>query len=177
MLGTRNIFLVGLMGAGKTTVGKALARRLGKQFFDSDLEIERRTGVKVQIIFEIEGEAGFREREAQMIEELAWREDIVLATGGGAVLRADNRRNLAARGFVIYLRANPRDLWARTRHDKSRPLLQTSNPLTRLEELYSVRDPLYQECADLIVDTGKQRIATLVAQTLLLIPDQCKLTA
>lgn len=177
MLGTRNIFLVGLMGAGKTTVGKSLSRRLGKQFFDTDQEIERRTGVKVQIIFEIEGEAGFRAREAQMVEELAARVEIVLATGGGAVLQPENRKVLAENGFVIYLRANPRDLWARTRHDKSRPLLQTSNPLARLEELYEIRDPLYRECADLIVDTGKQRIATLVAQTLLLIPDECKLTA
>lgn len=165
------------MGAGKTTVGRSIARRLGKQFLDSDHEIERRTGVKVQTIFEIEGEAGFRAREAQTIEALTERRGIVLATGGGAVLAAENRRNLSDHGFVIYLRAAPRDLWLRTRHDKSRPLLQTPDPLARLEELFALRDPLYRECADLIVDTGKQRVSTLVSQILKLLPDECKLIA
>ena len=177
MLGTRNIFLVGLMGAGKTTVGRMLARRLGKQFHDSDIEIERRTGVKVQTIFEIEGEPGFREREAQTIASLVEGHDLVLATGGGAVLLAENRRNLAGHGFVIYLRANPRDLWQRTRNDKSRPLLRTADPRARLEQLHEVRDPLYRECADLIVDTGKQRVGTLITHILKLLPEECKLTA
>jgi shikimate kinase len=172
-----NIFLVGLMGAGKTTVGKALARRLGKTFYDADHELERRTGVAVRVVFEIEGEAGFRTREAQMIDELTQRADIVLATGGGAVLREDNRRWLAERGFVVYLRAQPRDLWLRTRNDHGRPLLQTLDPLGRLEELYAARDPLYVSVADLIVDTGRQRVNTLVSHVLDLLPESCKLSA
>jgi shikimate kinase len=115
-----NIFLVGLMGAGKTSVGKLLARRLGKDFHDCDQEIERATGVKIPVIFEIEGEAGFRAREAKMLAELTARRDIVLATGGGAVLSADNRRLLAECGVVVYLRAAAPELWSRTRHDKKR---------------------------------------------------------
>lgn len=165
-----NIFLVGLMGAGKTTVGRALARRLGKTFVDSDHEIEARTGVKVQTIFEIEGEPGFRQREAQIIDELSQREGIVLGTGGGAVLLAENRANLAARGLVIYLRAQPRDLWLRTRNDRGRPLLQTADPLARLQELYTIRDPLYREVADVVVDTARQRVGTLVTRLLRLLP-------
>lgn len=177
MQGTRNIFLVGLMGAGKTSVGRLLARRLGKQFLDSDHEIEARTGVRVPVIFEIEGEDGFRAREAQVLDALTSMSDVVLATGGGAVLRADNRGVLSTRGFVIYLRAQPRDLWQRTRHDKNRPLLQTEDPLGRLQELFEFRDPLYREVADLVVDTGRQSVATLIEQLLLKLPDECKLSA
>ena len=129
MQDSRNIFLVGLMGAGKTTVARQLARRLGKTFYDTDHEIERRTGVRVQVIFEIEGEPGFRAREAQMVDSLTALQDVVLGTGGGVVLKPENRALLAARGFVIYLRAQPRDLYQRTRHDKSRPLLATDDPL------------------------------------------------
>lgn len=165
-----NIFLVGLMGAGKTTVGRALARRMGKSFVDSDHEIEARTGVKVQTIFEIEGEPGFRAREAQIIDELSARDGIVLGTGGGAVLLAENRAVLSARGFVVYLRAQPRDLWMRTRNDRGRPLLQTADPLERLQQLYKVRDPLYREVADIVVDTSRQRVATLVSRLVGLIP-------
>ncbi len=154
------------MGCGKTTVGKALARRLGRPFFDSDHEIERRTGVKVQTIFEIEGEPGFRAREAQAVDELSAGSGLVLATGGGAVLAAENRAHLSARGFVVYLRAQPRDLWLRTRADTGRPLLQTTDPLGRLQELYILRDPLYSQVADIIVDTGRQRVGTLVARLL-----------
>jgi shikimate kinase len=156
-----NIFLVGLMGAGKTSVGKLLARRLGKTFLDSDHEIERVTGVRIPVIFEIEGEAGFRARESRMLAELANQSNIVLATGGGAVLSEQNRRLLLRRGIVVYLRAAPQDLWARTRHDRNRPLLQTANPLATLSELFSERDPLYREIAHVIVDTGNQSVSSL----------------
>jgi shikimate kinase len=165
------------MGAGKTTVARQLARRLGKTFYDTDHEIERRTGVRVQVIFEIEGEPGFRTREAQMVERLTALEDVVLGTGGGVVLKAENRAVLCARGFVVYLRAHPRDLYLRTRHDKSRPLLATDDPLARLEELHRIRDPLYAEVADLTVDTGRQSVGTLVDQLLKRLPEACKLSA
>jgi shikimate kinase len=156
-----NIFLVGLMGAGKTSVGKVLARRLGKAFYDCDHEIERATGVKVPVIFDIEGEAGFRAREARTLAELVRHPDIVLATGGGAVLSAANRKLLAEHGTVVYLRAAAEDLWARTRQDKNRPLLKTADPLARLKELYDERDPLYREVADIVVDTGSQSLISL----------------
>lgn len=177
MEASRNIFLVGLMGAGKTTVGRQLAQRLGKSFHDTDQEIERRTGVRVATIFEIEGEAGFRAREAQAVAALTGVEDAVLATGGGVVLRPENRERLKAHGFVVYLRAQPRDLWARMRHDKSRPLLQTDDPFKRLEDLFVARDPLYREVADLVVDTGRQSASTLVGQLLKRLPDACRLSA
>ena len=156
-----NIFLVGLMGAGKTSVGKLLARRLGKTFHDCDQEIERATGVKIPVIFEIEGEAGFRAREAKMLAELTARRDIVLATGGGAVLSADNRRRLSENGLVVYLRAAAAELWSRTRRDKNRPLLKAADPRARLEQLFAERDPLYREVADTIVDTGSQSVGNL----------------
>ena len=159
------LYLVGMMGAGKTTVGRLLARRLKLRFVDSDHEIERRCGVKVPLIFDIEGEAGFRSRESQTLAELAALEGIVLATGGGAVLADENRQRLAARGTVIYLRARPEDLYERVRQDRNRPLLATANPLARLEELYVQRDPLYREVADVIVDTGRQTVQSL-ARTL-----------
>ncbi|MGB9149052.1 MAG: shikimate kinase AroK [Burkholderiales bacterium] len=161
---TGNFFFVGLMGAGKSTVGKHLARKLGKTFFDSDREIERRTGVKIPVIFDIEGEAGFRAREQQVLEEITQKHDIVLATGGGAVLSATNRENLRSRGTVIYLRANIDDLFARTRRDKNRPLLQTPDPRARLSELYLQRDPLYREIAHIVIDTGRQSVNTLLLQ-------------
>jgi shikimate kinase len=156
-----NIFLVGLMGAGKTSVGKLLAKRLGKAFYDCDQELERATGVKIPVIFEIEGEAGFRAREARMLAELASRRDIVLATGGGAVLSADNRKLLAGNGVVVYLRAVVADLWQRTRHDRNRPLLKTAEPRAKLEQLFAERDPLYRSVADIIVDTGSQSLGSL----------------
>lgn len=159
-----NIFLVGLMGAGKTSVGRLLARRFGKTFYDSDQEIERRTGVKIPVIFEIEGEAGFRSREATMLRELAMLKDIVLATGGGAVLREDNREVLKHNGMVVYLRASLDDLWQRTRHDRNRPLLRTADPRAKLEELFVQRDPLYREVADVIMDTGTQSLSHLAAR-------------
>jgi shikimate kinase len=156
-----NIFLVGLMGAGKTSVGKLLARRLGKTFIDADHEIERATGVRIPLIFEIEGESGFRGRETRLLAELATRSEIVLATGGGAVLLEQNRRLLSECGTVVYLRATPQDLWHRTRHDRNRPLLHTANPLAKLNELFAERDPLYREVAHLVVDTGNQSLSSL----------------
>jgi len=157
-----NIFLVGMMGAGKTSVGKVLARNLGKVFHDSDQVIEARTGVKIPIIFELEGEAGFRARESVVLEELTALQGIVLATGGGAVLAESNRRTLRARGAVVYLRASVTDLWNRTRHDRNRPLLHTTDPLARLQELHAQRDQLYRETAHLTVDTGSQSVKSLV---------------
>jgi shikimate kinase len=156
-----NIFLVGLMGAGKTSVGRLLAKQFGKTFYDCDLEIERRTGVKVPVIFEIEGEEGFRVRESAVLRELADLHDIVLATGGGAVLREENRRFLRQKGTVVYLRASLEDLWQRTKHDRKRPLLQTADPRAKLEQLFIQRDPLYREVATLVVDTGNQSLRNL----------------
>jgi len=157
-----SIFLVGMMGAGKTSVGRVLAKRLQKSFYDSDQVIEDRTGVKIPVIFEIEGEAGFRVRESAVIDELTALRDIVLATGGGAVLSERNRERLKTTGTVVYLRASVRDLLNRTRHDKNRPLLQGVDPRARLTELYEKRDPLYREVAHLIVDTGNQSLTSLV---------------
>jgi len=154
-----NLYLVGLMGAGKTTVGRLLAKHYGCVFYDSDHEIETRTGVKIPVIFEIEGEAGFRKREEAAIADLTGLSGIVLATGGGAVLSAANRDRLRENGVVIYLRGMPEHLYERTRHDRNRPLLQTENPLARLRELFKQRDPLYREVADIVVDTGRQSVA------------------
>ncbi|MEQ1662326.1 MAG: shikimate kinase [Thiobacillus sp.] len=154
-----NFILVGLMGAGKTTVGRLLAKHYGLVFKDSDHEIEARTGVKIPVIFEIEGEAGFRKREETAIAELAALSGIVLATGGGAVLSQMNREVLRNNGMVVYLRGTPEHLYERTRHDRNRPLLQTGDPLGRLRELYQQRDPLYREVADIIVDTGRQGVS------------------
>jgi len=163
---SRSIYLVGMMGAGKTTVGRWLARRLKLPFFDSDQEVERRCGVKIPVVFDIEGEAGFRAREAQVIEELTALDSIVLATGGGAVAGAQNRERLAARGFVAYLHARPEDLYARVRHDRNRPLLAAGDPLERLRELYRERDPLYRQIADLVVETGSQSVQALARELL-----------
>ena len=163
-------------GAGKTTVGRALARRMGKTFHDSDHEIEARTGVAVRVIFEIEGEAGFRKREADIIDRMTGMENVVLATGGGALLDPLNREHLKTRGFVLYLHAQPRELWHRTRRDSSRPLLQGADPRTRLEQLYAVRDPLYREAADLIIDTGRQSANSLVSELIPLVEKTCGLS-
>lgn len=172
-----NIFLVGMMGAGKTTVARLLAGRLNRTFIDSDQELEARCGVKVPVIFEIEGEEGFRNREAAILEELTSRSGIVLATGGGAVLRPENRQRLISRGVVIYLRAQPRDLYMRTRHDKNRPLLATADPQKRLEELFEQRDPLYREVADLVVDTGRQGVQLLVRHILSTLAERWQVSA
>lgn len=161
-LGNTNIILVGMMGAGKTTIGKALANSLGKEFIDSDHEIQDRTGVKIPVIFEIEGEAGFRKRESEVLAELVKKSNMVLATGGGAVLSRENRQILRRGGIVIYLRASVNDLYRRTRYDKNRPLLQTQNLFARLNELYVQRDVLYREAAHVIIDSGKQGVRFLV---------------
>jgi 3-dehydroquinate synthase len=161
-----NVFLVGLMGAGKTTIGRLLARRLNRRFIDSDHEIEARTGASIPWIFEIEGEASFRKREADMIRELSGQEGIVLATGGGAVLNPESRRLLAERGTVVYLRASVGSILQRTSHDKNRPLLQTADPRKKLEELTAQREPLYREIADLVIDTGRPNVQSMV-QTIL----------
>ncbi len=161
-----NIFLVGLMGAGKTTVGKALAKRLNKRFVDSDHEIEARTGATIPLIFEIEGETSFRRREAEVIRDLTAQDDIVLATGGGAVLNPDSRALLKERGTVIYLRASVGNLLQRTSHDRNRPLLQKGDPRKTLEELTRVRDPLYNEVADFIIDTGRPNVQFLMQSIL-----------
>lgn len=160
---SNNIFFVGLMGAGKTTIGRLLAKHLDKAFYDTDHEIERRTGVKIPIIFEVEAEAGFRRRETAMIIELSQLENIVMATGGGAVISEENRSYLVKRGTVIYLRATVEELWHRTRNDKHRPLLQSGDAHAKLTQLYEERNPLYSEVADIIVDTGGQPMTQLVS--------------
>jgi len=157
-----NLILVGMMGSGKTTMGRVLARHLGKEFVDSDEEIIKRTGVTVPHIFDVEGEAGFRQREAAAIRELAGRDNIVLATGGGAVLDENICAILKQSGIVIYLKASAHDLWQRTRHDRNRPLLQTENPYARLVELFQQRDPLYRQVSDIVVQSGKQSAHALM---------------
>lgn len=161
-----NIYLVGLMGAGKTTIGRQLARRLGRRFYDSDHEIVARTGVPIPTIFEIEGEEGFRRRESLAIAELTSGTDIVLATGGGVVLSPENRKRLHDTGWVVYLNVPPIMLFERTRHDRNRPLLRVENPLGKLEELHALRDPLYRETAHLVVD-GSHLVASGVVHHLL----------
>lgn len=157
-----NLILVGLMGSGKTTIGRALAKHLGKAFVDSDEEIQKRTGVTIPHIFDIEGEAGFRQREGVAICDLVGRDNMVLATGGGAVLLEQNRAMLQQNGIVIYLKASVHDLWQRTRHDRNRPLLQTADPHAKLTELFEQRDPLYRQVADIVIQSGKQSAHTLM---------------
>ncbi len=157
-----NIFLVGMMGAGKSAVGRQLAARLQRVFVDSDHEIQARTGVSIPVIFEVEGEAGFRRREEQVLDDLSQQDGLVVATGGGAVLSDLTRSRFRQRGLTIYLHAKAHDLWLRTRNDRNRPLLDCADPRARLEELLVVRDPLYREVADLIVETGRPSVGRLV---------------
>lgn len=157
-----NIFLVGPMGAGKSTIGRKLAKKLELQFFDSDHEIELRTGAQITLIFEIEGESGFRRRESQIINELTSHSGIVLATGGGAVLDPDNRKYLRERGFVVYLRASVGQLVCRTAKVQKRPLLQTGNPKAKIEELLTERGPLYENIANMVVDTDHRTIQRII---------------
>jgi len=161
-----NIFLVGPMGAGKSTVGRQLAKSLGRDFFDSDKEIEKRTGVSISWIFEMEGEAGFRAREQKVIDDLTQLKDIVLATGGGAILSEDNRRALRSRGNVVYLSASAEQLFRRTSKDKARPLLQTEDPKKQITDLLAERDPLYQNVADIELRTGDQSIQHAVSEVI-----------
>ena len=157
-----NIFLVGLMGSGKTTVGRTLAKKLNKRFIDSDHEIEARTGASIPLIFEIEGEQSFRQREADVIRELTALDGIVLATGGGSILNPQSREYLKSRGTVIYLQASVNHILQRTAHDKNRPLLQTADPRKRIEELARQREPYYREVADIVIETGRPNVQSLV---------------
>lgn len=161
-----NVFLVGPMGAGKSTVGKQLARTLGRDFYDSDKEIEKRTGVSISWIFEMEGEDGFRIREQKMIDELTKLKDIVLATGGGAILSEDTRRALRSRGNVVYLSASAEQLFQRTAKDKTRPLLQAEDPKQQIVNLLTERDPLYKSVADVELRTGEQSIQHAVSEVI-----------
>lgn len=162
--GAANVFLVGMMGAGKTTIGRALARRLAMEFADTDRILVERTGVPVATIFEIEGEPGFRRRESLLLAELAAAGGQVVATGGGAILDAANREAMRSRGLVVYLRARLDHLWERTCRDSSRPLLATANPKGTLERLLREREPLYLEAAHLVVDTGPQSVGSLAGR-------------
>ena len=158
-----NLFLVGMPGCGKSTLGRVLARSLGKTFIDADHELEHRLGVSISTIFEIEGEEIFRNREEETLSRLVQRVDIVLATGGGVILRPPNRERLKNGGTVLYLHATPEITWERTRHSKNRPLLQTSDPLARARQLYAQRDSLYRETADLVINVDQQKSAHVLS--------------
>jgi shikimate kinase len=151
---SKAIVLVGPMGAGKTTIGRQIAKSLGRTFYDSDKEIEKRTGASIPLIFELETESGFRKRESDMLKELLDKDNIVLATGGGAVLNKKNRKILSDFGLVVYLCVPIDQLVRRTAKDKNRPLLQTDNPKQTILELLKIRDPLYREVADIVFETN-----------------------
>jgi shikimate kinase len=159
-----SLFLTGPMGAGKSTIGRQLSKRLKMDFHDSDHEIEKRTGVDIPLIFELEGEAGFRKRESEVIDELSLLPNIILSTGGGAILDPENRQHLTSRGTVIYLHASVDQQLRRTRRDRNRPLLQTDNPRAKLEELMAVREPLYRETADIVINTDGMRVMDVVRE-------------
>ena len=161
-----NIFLIGSMGAGKSTIARRLAATLDKEFVDADRELEERTGVGIPLIFELEGEAGFRKRERELLAELVMRNGIVLATGGGVVLAAENRANLTARGFVIYLDAPVDLLVARVARDRHRPLMQTPDPKATMREIMRMRDPLYRESADIVVRSSHRSSRFVVREIL-----------
>lgn len=161
-----NLFFIGFMGAGKTTIGRTVARHLGRPFFDTDHEIESRCGVRITTIFELEGEEGFRRRETRVLDDLSRRSGIVLATGGGIVTRPENREMLRTRGHVIYLDAALPELWRRVRRNRNRPLLQVENPRARLEALFCERDPLYREIAHLIMPAHAGTVAQAAASVL-----------
>jgi len=156
-----NLFLVGMPGCGKSTLGRLLARRLDKLFYDADVELERRLGVSIPVIFELEGEQGFRDREQAVLADLVGMTNIVLSTGGGVVLRQANRERLKNGGTVLYLHATPDTLWERTRHSKHRPLLQAPDPFARVQELYALRDALYREVADFVIESDREQVNRL----------------
>lgn len=158
------IFLIGPMGAGKSTIGGQLARTMGYSYIDCDHELEARTGANISLIFDIEGESGFRAREKKLLDELTLENDVVLATGGGAVLAPANRQRLIERGFVVYLQTPLKILVERTRFDSSRPLLQTSDPEQTLGTILEEREPLYLETADLIVNTGRLSVKQIIRE-------------
>ena len=166
MIGKRSVFLVGPMGSGKSAVGRQLARVLHLPFHDSDSEIERRTGVDISFIFEKEGEAGFRDRERETLEALTASEPMVLATGGGAVLRPENRARLSERGFVVYLKTSVAQQTYRVRHARNRPLLNGVDPAVKLEQLMLERAPLYAEIADVTVSTDGRRVRSVAEEIL-----------
>ncbi|HWK75289.1 MAG TPA: shikimate kinase AroK [Povalibacter sp.] len=171
MAETHNVYLIGPMGSGKTAVGRQLARLLRLEFYDSDVEIERRTGVDIPYIFEKEGEAGFREREREVIDALTRLQDVVIATGGGAVLSSENRQNLASRGRVIYLKTSVEQQLERTRHGRQRPLLYTQDPEARLRELMTQRAPLYESIAAITVDTDGRHVRAVADDILLFLKE------
>ena len=159
----KNIFLIGLMGTGKTTIGRQLSRKLKMEFYDSDRVIEERTGADIPLIFEKEGEAGFRKREADIIDELTQKKNIILATGGGAVLNSENRNHLINRGTVFYLKSNLKTLIQRTSKDKNRPLLRADeSPEVILQRLLDQRGPLYEETADYTIETANNSIHNVI---------------
>lgn len=162
MSGPAHVALVGLPGSGKSTIGRQLARRLGRPFIDTDHVIEQRVGLSIREFFEREGEESFRDLEQSVIDELTLGEPCVLSTGGGAVLRPANRQHLKQRTQAVYLHSAPEEVFRRLRHDRNRPLLQVPDPLARLRELYTLRDPLYRESARFVVETGRPSVATLV---------------
>lgn len=161
-----NLYLIGPMGVGKSTIGRMLAAALDRPFFDSDREIEAVTGADIPWIFDVEGEAGFRVREERMIDTLTQRDGIVMATGGGAILSANSRANLKNRGTVVYLKASIAQQFERTSKDRNRPLLQTADPLSRIRELMKIREPLYNETAHIMVDTSRRGPRTVVTEIL-----------
>jgi len=156
-----NLFLVGMPGCGKSTLGRLLARRLDKVFYDADVELERRLGVSIPVIFELEGEAGFRDREEAVLADLVAHSNVIVSTGGGVILRPENRERLKLGGTVLYLHATPETLWERTRHSKHRPLLQAPDPRARVEELYAMRDVLYRAVADVVVESDREQVNRL----------------
>ena len=159
-----NIILIGPMGAGKTTIGRHIAKVFSYDFYDSDREIEERTGASIPLIFDLEGEEGFRKREQNIIADLCTKQHIVLATGGGAVLRKANQDSLKRSGIIVYLSADIDDLLERTAKDKNRPLLQTDNPKAILKKILIERDPIYRELADIILTTNKMTVHTAVKE-------------
>lgn len=161
---TKNIYLIGPMGAGKTTIGRLLAKNLGINFVDSDKEIEKRTGVSIPMIFEYEGESGFRKRESETLADLAKLDGVVMATGGGSILLPENREYLRQNGFVVYLHCPVEKQFERTHKDSNRPLLNTENPRKKLADLFAIREPIYRSMADSVIDTGQCSSRSAVRQ-------------